>query len=141
MAKRYYVSTIIGDGSDQSPFRPAIEDVARLAGIPIRASYEIASDPVTGLPLRNWAFVKLAATNHVAMAADVRVDALPDLTFDVQLSTLTNQQLIAIRNRLQARGIDVSQITSTRTFRFLIRLLGRLHNATFEEDNFDVSDF
>lgn len=141
MARRYYVSDIVGTGTDEDPYEPRAVRVARLAGIPIRAVHEIATDPVTGHPTRNWAFSRLAAQAHATLIAAAGVDALPDLTLDALLSSLTNAQLTVIRNRLEARGIDTSQLTGQRAFRFLVRLLGRLQNAAFEEDNFDTSDF
>lgn len=62
--KRYYLSPIIGSGSEADPYRPKVADFGvSWAGV-------IPSDPVTGQPLRPWCLVQVEAPDHAALLAD-----------------------------------------------------------------------
>lgn len=131
--KRYYISTIIGDGSEFDPFRPKIADygVSWVGVIP--------SDPTTGQPLFPWTLVLVEAISHASLLADRDITPLPDFPMDGKVSAINT----ATRNRmvadLQAQGVDTSFIGSADGYRDVIRGIGRALEASFDENGFDVA--
>lgn len=132
--KRYYISDLIGDGTDDNPFRPAVDDY--------KVPYAMVSkcDPVTGLPLKNYTLVLVGGNKHSQIQADSRCQALPDFPKDAKISSMhraTKDKMIA---DMQRRGIPVDFITTADGYREIIRKIGKGIDLAFEEDNMDVSD-
>lgn len=131
--KRYYISPIIGDGTEFNPFRPKIADygVAWVGSIP--------SDPNTGQPLFNWTLVMVNAVNHGTVLADNAIDALPDFPLDGKVSAINTATKNAMLTKLEARGIDTAFIGNADGYRDVIRGIGQKLEPTFSENNFDVN--
>lgn len=133
MAKRYYISPIIGDGSIDNPYRPKVADhgVAWSGAIPTGPD---------GKPVKPWALVIVAAKNHAPLVADRDLDALPDFPLDGKVSAIQTATKNAMKNKLAARGIATAFIDGTDGYREVIRGVGRMLEPTFDENNFDVAD-
>ena len=131
--KRYYLSPIIGDGTEFDPFRPKVADhgVAWVGSIP--------SDPNTGHPLFGWTLVLVDAVNHGKILADQTIDALPDFPLYGKVSAINTATKNAMLGKLQARGIDTAFVGNADGYRDVIRGIGQKLEATFSENNFDVS--
>jgi hypothetical protein len=134
MSKRYYLAPVVGDGTEHNPYRLAVVDYG------VNHSAVIPTDPTTGAPLRAFGLAIVAAPDHAALLADGTIDALPLLDLDAPLSDLSSAVRTAIRNRLAARGIDVTDIPNSAVFRLLVRRIGRFLDAQFDERSHDVSD-
>ena len=134
MSKRYYISPIVGDGTEFNPFRPKIADygVAWAGSIP--------SDPKTGHPTSTWTLVLVNAKNHAALLADGAIDALPDFPLDGKVSSVHTATKKSMVNKMKARGINTSFIAGTGGYREVIRGVGKLLDAQFDENNFDVAE-
>lgn len=132
--KRYYISQIVGDGSDNDPYRAAVGDNAG-----IRVVSVIPTGP-DGRPTTAWALCLVGAKDHAALRADPRNDMLPDFPLDGKVSAINNATKNAMLTRLRARGIDESFVTNTDGYREVIRGLGRQLDSNFSEDKFDVQD-
>lgn len=142
--KRYYVCKIIGTGLTAFPTdarRPAIDDI--VDPVRLTRAFVVADHWGTnadGTPKLPWCIVIASGPNH-ALAANVPdVDQLPDVALDAKISTIDTQVKGAILARLTARGIDTTVLRNSDSFRVLINLLGRLHEADFDVNNFDVQD-
>ncbi len=132
--KRYYISKIIGDGTEGNSYRVKIADSGK------NYVAVIANDPVTGAPTRQWALVLVAAADHTDLLADTDNNAFPDITLDAIISTIPLATRNAVKNFLLSRGIDISDLKNSDPFRLIIRRVGKfIHNA-FDENNFDVID-
>lgn len=134
MSKRYYISPIIGDGSEFNPFRPKVADYG------VSWAGSIPSDPNTGQPLSTWALVVVNAKNHAALLADDAINALPDFPLDGKVSsvhTATKNNMIA---KMKKRGINTAFIDSTDGYREVIRGVGKILDPQFDENNFDVAE-
>lgn len=131
--KRYYLSDIIGDGTEENPFRPAVADLG------VAWSGSIPTDPDTGKPLKTWALVIVSAANHAALRADNRIAALPDFPLDGKVSAINTTTKNGMLNALTKRGIDTSFVGNADGYRDVIRGVGRAADPVFDENNFDVT--
>lgn len=130
--RRYYISTIIGDGSEFDSFRPKIADYGvSWVGI-------IPSDPTTGQPLFPWTLVLVEAINHAAILADKAIDALPDFSLDGKVSAINTGTKNNMISALQARGIDTAFIGRSDGYRDVIRGIGKVLDPNFNTNQFDV---
>lgn len=131
--KRYYVSSIIGDGSIENPYRPRVADhgVAWAGNIPTGPD---------GKPTSTWALVVVDAKNHAALIADKDIDDLPDFPLDGKVSAIQNATKTTMKTKLAKRGIPTAFIDGTDGYREVIRGVGRLLQADFNENDFDVSE-
>lgn len=134
MSKRYYISPIIGTGSEEDPFRPKVADYG------VSWAGSIPSNPNTGHPTSPWALVIVNAKNHAALLADGTIDALPDFPLDGKVSSVHTATKNAMINKMQARGIDTSFIAGTDGYREVIRGVGKILDPQFDENNFDVAE-
>lgn len=131
--KRYYISPIIGDGSEFDPFRPKIADygVSWVGVIP--------NDPATGLPLFSWCLVRVEAINHGVILADNTIDALPDFPLDGKVSAINTATKNRMMTALANRGIDTSFVGNSDGYRDVIRGVGRVLEPSFDENNLDIA--
>lgn len=133
MARRYYISRVVGDGTDGDPYRAKIADYG-VAHVAI-----IASGP-DGHPSRPWALCLVNTTNHAPLVADSDLRAIPVSALDNTLGSLTPQQRQFLRDMVEELGLDTSEVTAQTTLRQLLRYIGRTLEGAFDENNFDVSD-
>lgn len=129
--KRYYVCKIIGDGSDSEPYRPKVADY------PVAWVGMVGSNP-NGTPRFGWALVLVDTVNHDQLLNDNQIKAIPDATLDSTFGSLNTPTRNAVRNFLNAEGIDTQWIQNGTLIRKIIRYLGQQHAAAFSENNFDV---
>lgn len=141
MAKNYYICTIVGDGTYQNPYRPVIADITDPATGFQAFSFtaEYASNP-DGSPTHPWGIVIASGKKHGLARNVPGIDPLPVYPLDVKMSAMNAATQADLGARLQARGVNTSFIGAADGFRDVIRGLGRLHRADFDENNFDVSD-
>lgn len=132
MAKRYYVAEIIGDGSMDNPYRPAVEDYG------VAWAGAIETD-VAGKPIHRDCLVLVSTDNHAQLRADSRIDAMPDFALDGKMSAINNVVKTAMINALRRRGIDVSGLTNTDGYREALQQIGMQRSAAFDIDKLDVS--
>ena len=133
MTKRYYISPIIGDGSEFNPYRPKIADhnVPWVGNIP--------SDPVNGAPLFAWSLVLVNPPTHAALLTDSTLDALPEFPLDGKVSSIQTATKNAMIAKLKARSIDTGFIAGTDGYREVIRGIGKTLEPAFDENNFDIN--
>jgi hypothetical protein len=131
--KRYYISKIVGDGSEENPYRP------RVADYPVRWVGMIPPNP-DGSPKYGFTFVLVAATDHQQLLDDPQIKGIPELSLDAQISTLSK----AVRDKMLAyfneEGIDRTGLTQQSTMREVLRRIGQHLQSTFNENKFDVAD-
>ena len=136
MARRFYLSQIIGDGSDDNPYRPA---VAR-PNVNYSAVYP-PQDPETGAYTRPFCLVVVEAVNHATLIADGRNDVLPDFPPDGKVSALAQARRTALQAALTARGLTahVGNIDGYDGYRHVLNRIGQYLQAGFDLDAIDVS--
>jgi hypothetical protein len=132
MAKRFYVSPIVGDGlTPETAYRAKLSQygLAFSAIIPTNSS---------GVPLFNWCLCIVNGLDHSALVADSQLDAFPEITLDSTLSVLTNQERNRLLGFLSKRGIPTAGINGNTTFREVLELLGKFLDISFTTTKFDV---
>lgn len=129
--KRYYISPIIGDGSIDNPYRPKVAD----HGV---AWSGIIQTDVEGKPLHPWALIVVSANNHASLLADKNIDALPDFPLDGKVGSIKTSTKTKMKNVMAARGIATSIAENADGYRDVIRGIGRVLQADFDENSFDV---
>lgn len=132
MAKRYYLSAIVGTGTDGDALRSAVSDY----GVSSSVEYP-PQDPNTGKYTRNECLVIVEAPSHVDMLKDVRMFGMPDFPLDGKLSAMRSQTLTAFNTAAASRGYSITW-GSADAYRDVVRSLGKQLNPNFSEDNFDV---
>lgn len=134
MSKRYYLCTIIGDGSEEEPFRPAV------ASLDVSWVSLDKPNPEGGPPLLPWALVLVATANHAACQAISGVDALPDFPLDARMSAMSAAARTDMLDALAARGISTAALSLSDGYRELINSIGNLLQPGFSVENFDVQE-
>ena len=130
--KRYYLSPIIGSGTEVDPFRPKIADFG------VSWSGVIASDPVTGAPARNWCLILVEAADHAALIADADLFDLPNINLNALVSSLSPTLRNRLSNRLDQLGINRQALTIADALRVWLRAIGRHLEPSFHEDRFSI---
>lgn len=132
MAKRYYLCDIVGDGSEDNPFRPAVADY--------NVSYVMACDSdATGRPIHADAMVLVNAEDHAQLRGKPGIDPMPDFALDGKMSAINNVVRTQMINALRRRGIDDSGIGNTDGYREALAQIGMQRAAAFNIDSFDVN--
>lgn len=130
MAKRYYLSDIIGDGSVDNPYRVAASEFSG-----IRAVADIPTDSA-GRPIHRQALCLVAASDHGRIAAAPGVDALADLD---RPGAMSQAARVAVAAVLRRRGLPAAA-AQAQDVRGLVRAVGQRFNPAFREDQFNVTD-
>lgn len=133
MSKRYYLCDILGDGTEENPFRPAVADHG------VNWSGEVSTGD-DGRPNKNFALAVVATNNHGKLLSDSRIDPLPEFPLDGKISAMHTAAKNGLTTAMQKRGIPTDLLSTSDGYREAIRGIGRYLNPNFHENNFDVSE-
>jgi hypothetical protein len=139
MAKRYYLSDIIGTGDEFDPYRPAVADmgVNWVGSIPTHPE----GHPEHGRPVHTWALVLVAAKDHAAVRAHAGVDPLPDFPLDGKVQAINAATKGLMKAALTRRGLNADNLVDAKDgFREVVRGIGKAIDPVFDEDRFDITD-
>jgi hypothetical protein len=95
----YYISPVIGSGTRDDPYRPAIAAVAT-------AWAALIPTLTVGTPAQTWSLVQ--ATVPATATLPPSVIALPDVSLSTPISLLSADQQLAVQQALQAAKVTVS---------------------------------
>lgn len=101
---------------------------------------EILTDPETGVPTNTFALVLVKSRDHVRLINDPKMHPLPDVALDIKVSSIHTPTKNNMISNLQALGINTNFINNTDGYREVIRMLGRINNPNFDENNFDINE-
>ena len=145
-ARRYYICKVIGDGQTLATARrPAVADI--IDPSTAKAAFNTTSVFATnkGVLTFPWALCisnPLPASAAVAdslVSVSPDIDVLPVASLDALVSSIASATLNTIKNKMTARGINVTAVfAGVTTYRQVIRALGQIHNASFDENLFTV---
>jgi hypothetical protein len=122
--KKYYVSTVIGDGTEFNPYRPQLSD----SGVNHVAVINQAVKP--------WALCLVSAQDHDVLEVAGN-DPMPEFPLDAKMSAMGIGAKTAMNAKLNARNI--TQPNNPDAYREIIRSIGQQIDPAFSEDNFDVA--
>lgn len=129
--KRYYVCDLVGDGSEENPFRPVI------ANFPVAWSGSIPTG-VDGRPVHKDCLVIVSTEDHAALRNAAGVVPLPDFPLDGKMSAIQNGTRNTMLSALVARGFDTTSIGNADGYRDALSEIGRQRDPLFNIDKFDV---
>src|SRR5689334_20677360 len=105
--RRYYLSRVVGTGAFTDRFRAKAADLARDVGGNCTA--KVSDGAVAG----DWCLAVVDVLDHTTLLADPDLKALPDMSLDALLNTVSTQLRNRLLTDLQAIGVDTSGITAT----------------------------
>jgi len=128
----FYITKIIGQGTEADPFRSAARDVSGVTRC--RACISSNAD---GRPTLNWSIVYVLAADYDAVANTPGIIGIPA---GIKLDTvLTAAQIIWLKNKAAALGFSIN-IPSGITVRQLLRALIKRHYGHADEHTFPETD-
>jgi hypothetical protein len=129
--KRYAISPVIGDGTEESPYR---------AKVPVGLNY-VSFIPAKedGTPRWPWALVEVAGIILTAIDNDPEIDAFPSMTMDILLTSLSNNIQRRIDEILVRRGVNAVFDPST-TVADLINIIGKHLDVNFSWEQTFVTE-
>ena len=118
---RYYLSPIIGTGTESDPYRPKIADYGvSWAGV-------IPSD-AAGHPVKTWCLVLVEAADHAKLLADLDIDPLPNLPLDMPLTVMSSGG----RDLLSAGLVKIAvAVPEAKTMAEVVDAVGRALDPSF----------
>lgn len=131
MSKRYYVCNIIGVGSDEDPFRPAVADF----GVSWVASILSGDD---GHPVYADCLALVETADHTKLRNAVGVTPMPDFPLDGKLSAIQNGTKNAMMSALGTRGFDTTALGNADGYRDVLQSVGRQRDPAFDVDKFNI---
>lgn len=144
LAKQVYVSDVIGDGSDENPFRTKLQDILvdRYVnhGEQFLLTTVMPSNPATGLPLNSFALCYVGKKDHAVLRGKQGVDAWPDFPMDAKVTPMQENTKTRWKNSITARGVSIGSLGDTHGYREYLKLVGSVNNPGFDENTFDVGD-
>lgn len=135
--KRYYLSNLVGDGSEDNPFRPRVADygVAWAGSIP---TDENPASPTYGRPIYGDCLVIVDTVDHNVLRQDSAIDALPDFPLDGKVSGINAAAKNAMNAALERRGFSTLSLIGVDGYRDTLQAIGRQRDPAFNIDKFDV---
>lgn len=133
--RRYYISSIVGDGSIENPYRP------KVANYPVgySAAYP-PQDMTTGKYTMSWCLVVAVGPDHRALTKDLDLVPCPDLTLDARLDSTSLAVRDAWLKGLSDKGVSTTNIKSNEAYRLALRVIGQQLDPAFHEDGLGVTE-
>jgi len=119
MAKRWFISPVLGNGMKGNAYRLKARDVPHDHQISI-----IVSD-ADGVPVLPWGLCIVSASGFAELDADAQVEPIGAVDLQATLSLLTAGQLNRLNNALTSRGVDLTGITGVSTFAEVLLRIGQ----------------
>lgn len=139
--KRYYLSKITASQEPQfgTVIRHRVQSghpgVEYLGG-------EIESDPATGLPVHPALLVMISGVDHARFQGDDDLVPIPDVGIDMSVGAIALETKLATKAAIIALGFDAVQTEALwqneNGMRQVLNHYGRLNNADFDADHFDL---
>lgn len=130
--RRYYLSPIIGTGTEADPYRPKIADYG------VSWSCVISSDELTGQPKHPWCVAVVDAADHATLLADTTLVAIPNISLDARVSSLSKTIRDKLKTKLDVLGVDTRGLSINDPIRLWVRAIGRHIEPDFHEIRFGI---
>ncbi len=141
MCMRFYISPLIGDGSETNWYRPKLLDIAQENKLRISTDIIIRMRKITGgaKPVSNWSIVKV-------LARDVEHQVLADHTDLFQLPVIDDNEIVSekltptakVKVNSKLRDLGLAQVSPGLSFKSMIAQIGK---KCIDSPNFNVDDF
>lgn len=134
--QRYYLSPVIGTGSEEDSLRPLLNDLMKPNGDKPFETWAAIYGPIdsTGQLLIRWSFVTVFSFNHNFLLHQDELGALPDLPLTTPLADFSRHQLSMLEEVLLQFDLDTSILTTATTYEDVIYFIGQ----TLAGSNFTI---
>lgn len=138
--KRYMISPIIGAGTEASPYRVSVSDVAE-----VNVSAVITSK-VDGTPKYGFALCVVAAQSVATVAAVTNAYVFPDYVLDGRMDGMESGVRTALKQSAEAYNLDGAGLhlnasnVDSESYRDLLTRLGQQFEPAFHLNSFDVTE-
>lgn len=112
---RFYLTPIVGSGTETDPYRAKAEGFAHVCLVP--------TNPETGIPLFNWGLMVVRGDDLTTLDADSELEGFP-INLNSTIGDLSTAARNRIRNKLQTLGFDTTQFTNATTIRAVLTVVG-----------------
>lgn len=120
---RYYVSPMVGSGTEADPLRPLVID---LPNYPKR-TYATAWEMVYNSDREPYALVVVASPNHKRLLKNEALGILPDIPLETSTFDLTGEEASMIMRVISGFGMDPEVMDeSTTYYEVLYRIAGQI---------------
>lgn len=104
---RYYISPIVGSGTEEDPFRPLVIDLPSYPHHTFATDWEIVYNP----DAHPYAMVGVASTNHKPLLKNEQLGILPDIPFDTWIYyEMTAEDYGLISDVIYKFGMDTEAV-------------------------------
>lgn len=144
MAKRYFISPIIGDGTFGNSFRASVQDVAGVESIALIPTH--TSGPDIGKPVYNFAFCRVGVVNLNSVMQVSNSYTFPDFPLDSQMSSMESEVRTGMVQSVEAYDLDgnglhlVADHADTDSYRQVIAAIAQQIEPAFNINTFDVAE-
>ena len=143
--KKYYLSKIkqVNLPNFGLTWRHRLQEISDTTPIDYEGG-EIATDPQTGVPLHKFVLVLVGRVDHRIFNNDDELVPMPDISKDIKISAIQTAQKVKVKQAIKNLGITQAEIDAvwdnSDGLRDVLNNYGRLNNAQFDCDNFDLND-
>jgi hypothetical protein len=134
--KRFYVAKITETVEIDGVKRPVLP----WDGLGVPARWVAFVNPADGSYIRPWVFAVVGGDQHATIEAHPNTIAMPDLSLDATLASLTATQRNWLRTKLEGLGIDVSGFTNATTIKQVLNTVLKMLRGKQDIVDFDVQD-
>jgi hypothetical protein len=99
---RYYISPIVGSGTEEDPFRPLVLDLPSYPHHTFATDWQIVYNP----DAHPYAMVGVASTNHKPLLNNDQLGILPDIPFDTWAYAMSPADQALVSNVIYKFGMD-----------------------------------
>jgi hypothetical protein len=99
---RYYISPIVGSGTEEDPFRPLVIDLPSYPHHTFATDWEIVYNP----DAHPFAMVGVAAPNHRPLLNNDQLGILPNIPFDTDVHEMSPADQALVSNVIFQFGMD-----------------------------------
>lgn len=142
--KRYYLSKIFQDTAGTYGITDAWHHrLQTYTGIDYVGG-NIKVDPATGVPTEKALLVLVGGIDHSKLQNDPDLVPMPVVPLDIKVSSIQTDTKLTAKSAITKLGFDEAAVTdvwgNADGLRDIINHYGRLNNAEFDANNFDVDE-
>ena len=116
---RYYLSPIIGTGTEQDPFRPAIGDFPNAT----HKTFAFGYAAIVPSYVPSWTFVLVASTNHNPLIHQPDFGPLPDIPLETSVQDMQASDREMIQETLSRFELDPAILDAAATYLDVIQAI------------------
>lgn len=120
---RYYISDLIGNGSDEDSFRSLAGEYS------LHVSGNVPVSLSTGMPTQDWMLVTVYDLDQSALVSVVGVDPLPTCPLETLMTDMTAADMAMIDTAMAAHNIVKPHMALALTYGDALAVIGEIKHT------------